>query len=216
MGRLRRSLCRQGSRSERKSRKQIPRGYCALNGEVTKRVEDDESDTQTLNFVNEAMLPEPRVKVAALADEQMNVAGRIKDTAPVPRQYSDCGETPRRRCIRRRHVTTMASRCPAVNRPTPSFVAEIRCRSTNRLCGHARGSAALSVRRRAPAAAGSDGDAVVKVILNEMLARKRPLKRGTLADRASMRGVLRIARQRSLAKRQAGSIGDVITAWRIP
>jgi hypothetical protein len=32
---------------------------------------------------------------------------------------------------------------------------------------------------------------------------------------ALMRGVLRIARQRGLAKRQVGSVDDVITAWRV-
>ena len=41
------------------------------------------------------------------------------------------------------------------------------------------------------------------------------MKRGTLADRALMSGVLRIARQRGLAKRQVGSVADVITAWRV-
>jgi hypothetical protein len=56
----------------------------------------------------------------------------------------------------------------------------------------------------------------VKVILNDMRVRERPLKRGTLADRASMRGVLRIARQRGVAKRQAGYVDGVITAWRVP
>ena len=41
------------------------------------------------------------------------------------------------------------------------------------------------------------------------------MKRGTLADRALMRGVLRIERQRGLAKSQVGSVDDVITAWRV-
>jgi hypothetical protein len=36
------------------------------------------------------------------------------------------------------------------------------------------------------------------VILNDMRASLRPLKRGTLADRARMRCVLRIARQRGV------------------
>jgi hypothetical protein len=49
-------------------------------------------------------------------------------------------------------------------------VAEIRCRSTNRLSEPKGGSAEPSMRRRAPAAAGSDGDAVFKVTLNDMLA----------------------------------------------
>jgi hypothetical protein len=55
----------------------------------------------------------------------------------------------------------------------------------------------------------------VKVILNDMLAKYRPLKRRTLADRASMRGVLRIAGQWVLARRQAGSADQVITALRV-
>jgi hypothetical protein len=104
---------------------------------------------------------------------------------------------------------------PAVNRLTPSFVAEIRW-SSNRLSGHARGSAEPFLRRRASVAAGSDAHAVVEVILNDMLAGYRPLKRGTLADCALMRGVPRIAGQRGLAKRQAGSVDDVIIAPRVP
>ena len=81
--------------------------------------------------------------------------------------------------------------------------------------GTHHGSAEPSIRRRTPAAAISDSYAVVKVILNNVLAMRQPLKRSTLDDRALMRGVLRIARQRGLAKRQVGSVDDVITAWRV-
>src|SRR5262249_899935 len=102
---------------------------------------------------------------------------------------------------------------PAVNRLTASFVAEIRC--TNRLSEHAHGLGEPSVRRRV-AAAGSDADAVVKMILNDRLAGYRPLKRGTLVDRASMRGYCAAKDNGVLAKRQAGSVDDVITAWRVP
>jgi hypothetical protein len=114
-------------------------------------------------------------------------------------------------------LTTIQSRRPrGQSSDTVVRRAEIPCRSTNRLSVHTRGSAEPSVRRRAPAAAGSDADPVVKVSLNEMLARQGPLKRGTRVDRALMRGGPRIARQRGVAKRQAGSVADVIIAWRAP
>jgi hypothetical protein len=101
---------------------------------------------------------------------------RLRHVAP--RQYSDCGQTPTRSTPRPNEDGSSADSVdhdgeppPAVNCLTPSFVAEIRCTSTNRLSVHTRGSAEPSVRRRASAAAGSDGDAAVKVSLNEMLAR---------------------------------------------
>lgn len=68
-------------------------------------------------------------------------------------------------------LTTMASRRPRVNRLTPSSSQTSRAGAPIDSPGIHVGRAEPSVRRRAPAAAGSDADAVVKVILNDLRAR---------------------------------------------